>query len=186
MAIGTTPNHCCSGCDGLTIEQINPVWYKTPLAPFPAAQIENVEFKLEAVMEAFRALQGSVEHVFVEGVGGWLVPITATYFVTDLAKALQLPVLLVAENKFGCLNHTLLTLQSIEMSGLECVGVALNDLPGHADIATATNRDVLQQLCKVPILTNLDEKAGLFRGIGSILRDWKNVHCCPPDEHKCK
>ena len=151
-----------AGCEGLSIEQINPVWYKTPLAPFPAAQIENVEFKLEAVMEAFRTVQGSVEHIFVEGVGGWLVPITATFFVSDLARALQLPVLLVAENKLGCLNHTLLTLESIEKSGLECVGVALNDLPGHSDIATATNRDVLQQLCRVPILTNLDEKAGLF------------------------
>jgi dethiobiotin synthetase len=151
-----------AGCDGLSIEQINPVWYKTPLAPFPAGQIENVQFKLEAVMEAFRALQGSVEHVFVEGVGGWLVPITADFFVSDLARELRLPVLLVAENKLGCLNHTLLSLESIERSGLECVGVALNDQPGRSDIATATNRDVLQQLCRVPILTNLDEKAGLF------------------------
>jgi dethiobiotin synthetase len=151
-----------AGCNGLTIEQINPVWYKTPVAPFAAAQIENVEFKLDPILDAFAALQESVEHVFVEGVGGWLVPITSSFYVSDLARALQLPVLVVAENKLGCLNHTLLTLESIEKSGLPCVAVALNDPPGHTDIAIATNRDVLKQLCPVPVLTNLDEKASFF------------------------
>ena len=151
-----------AGCDGPTLEQVNPVWYKTPVAPFAAAQIESAPFKLEPILCAFGALRQSVEHVFVEGVGGWLVPISATYLVSDLARSLQLPVLVVAENKLGCLNHTLLTLESIERSGLECVGVALNDFPGRADIAAATNRDVLKQLCKVPILTNLDEKLAFF------------------------
>jgi len=151
-----------AGADGLTIEQINPLWYTTPVAPFTAAQIEKREFNLEAILSAFTVLQQSVEHVFVEGVGGWLAPIAPNFYVRDLAMQLQLPVLLVAQNRLGCLNHTLLTLESIEKSGLQCVAVVLNDPPGHNEIATATNRDVLNQLCHVPILMNIEEKATFF------------------------
>src|SRR6478672_5745385 len=92
-----------AGADGLTIEQINPVWYTTPVSPFTAAQIENREFKLDPILSAFAELQQSVEHVFVEGVGGWLAPIAADFYVRDLAVQLQLPVLLVAQNRLGCL-----------------------------------------------------------------------------------
>jgi len=151
-----------AGADGLTIEQINPLWYKTPVAPFTAAQIENREFKLDPILDAFAALKQSVEHVFVEGVGGWLAPISAGFYVRDLAMMLQLPVLLVAENKLGCLNHTLLTLESIEKSGLQCVAVVLNEPPGPTEIATATNRDVLKQLTNVPILMEIEGKASFF------------------------
>jgi dethiobiotin synthetase len=44
--------------------------------------------------------------VVVEGAGGWLVPIRADYFVSDLAAEMKLPVLVVAQNRLGCLNHT--------------------------------------------------------------------------------
>lgn len=151
-----------AGADGLTIEEINPIWLKTPAAPLTAAQIESFEFKVEVVLNAFNALKGRVEKVFVEGVGGWLVPIAADYYVSDLAAALRLPVLLVAQNKLGCLNHTLLTLESIRLRGLTCLGVVLTDPDGHSDIAMATNRDVLRQVCKVPVLAGLDEKEGFL------------------------
>ncbi len=151
-----------AGADGLTIDEINPIWLKTPAAPLTAAQIESFEFKVEIVLNAFNALKGRVERVFVEGVGGWLVPIADNYYVSDLAAALRLPVLLVAQNKLGCLNHTLLTLESIRLRGLTCLGVVLTDPEGLSDIAMATNRDVLRQLCQVPVLTGLNEKEGFL------------------------
>lgn len=141
----------------LTVDEVNPVWLRTPAAPITAARMEDFEFRVEVVVEALAALKGRVDQVLVEGVGGWLVPITADFYVSDLAVALGLPVLLVAQNKLGCLNHTLLTLESIHRSGLRCVGVVLNELPGPGDIARATNRDVLQQLCRVPVVSGLDE-----------------------------
>ena len=87
------------------------------------------------------------------------VPITAHYYVSDLAAALGLPVLVVAQNRLGCLNHILLTVESVRRTGLQCAGVILNELGGPGDIAMATNRDVLQKLCNVPVLTGLEEKA---------------------------
>jgi dethiobiotin synthetase len=84
-----------------------------------------------------------------------MVPIRADYFVSDLAVAMNLPVLVVAQNRLGCLNHTVLTVQSVRARGLDCVGVVLNGTAGPVDIAFATNEDVLGQILDVPILSGL-------------------------------
>lgn len=147
-----------AGSEGLTIDQINPLWLRTPAAPLTAAMIEKTEISVESLLAAFSALRRQVDHVFVEGVGGWLVPLTANYFVSDLAVALGLPVLIIAQNKLGCINHTLLTVQSVQGRGLKCVGVVLNELSRQGDIATATNREILGQVCNVPILPGLTDQ----------------------------
>jgi dethiobiotin synthetase len=155
--------------EGLTIDQINPVWLRTPAAPLTAARIENREISVPSLLLAFTALRAQVDHVLVEGVGGWSVPITAEYFMSDLAVALGLPVLVIAQNKLGCINHTLLTLEAVRNRGLKCVGVVLNELSGLADIATVTNAEVLGQLCRVPILSGLSENTA------DLPPDWREV-----------
>jgi dethiobiotin synthetase len=149
-----------AGMDGLTIDEVNPVWLKTPLAPFPAARIEDVKIDINRVIGAFRSLQSRVEIVIAEGVGGWLVPIRADYFVSDLAAEIKLPVLVVAMNRLGCLNHTLLTVRSVIANRLACAGVVLNEWAGTEDIAIATNADVLREVADVPILPGLTENLG--------------------------
>jgi len=144
--------------EGLTIDEVNPVWLKTPVAPFAAARIEQVKIDIECILAALRALQDRVEHVVVEGAGGWLVPIRADYFVSDLAAEMKLPVLVVAQNRLGCLNHTALTVRSIVKRGLPCAGIVLNELPGATDVATATNADILQEIIDVPLLPGLLEE----------------------------
>jgi dethiobiotin synthetase len=146
-----------AGIDDLTIDEINPIWLKTPLAPFAAARVEAVKIEVEPIIAAFRALQGRVQLVVVEGVGGWLVPIRVDYFVSDLAAEMNLPVLVVVRNRLGCLNHTALTVRSVLGHGLSCAGVVLNELPGADDIATATNPEVLREIVSVPILRGLTE-----------------------------
>ena len=146
-----------AGGEGFTINEINPVWLKTPVAPLAAAQIEHAKIDIEDIMIALRALQNRVEHVVVEGVGGWLVPIRADYFVSDLAVEMKLPVLVVAQNRLGCLNHTALTTHSIADHGLFCAGIVLNELPGATNVASATNADILREIIDVPLLSGLTE-----------------------------
>ena len=146
-----------AGSEGFTINEINPVWLKTPVAPLAAAQIERAKIDIEYIMIALRALQNRVEHVVVEGVGGWLVPIRADYFVSDLAVEMKLPVLVVAQNRLGCLNHTALTTHSIADHGLLCAGIVLNELPGATNVASATNADILREILDVPLLSGLTE-----------------------------
>ncbi len=90
-----------ASADGLTIDEINPLWLKTPAAPLTAGQIEDVKINVEPLLGAFRALRARVDDVFVEGVGGWLVPIRSDYCVRDLAMEMRLPVLVVAKNRHG-------------------------------------------------------------------------------------
>jgi dethiobiotin synthetase len=144
-----------ASANSLTIDEINPLWLKTPAAPLTAGQIEDVKIDIERLLGAFRALRARVDDVFVEGVGGWMVPIRSDYFVRDLAMEMKLPVLVVAKNRLGCLNHTLLTVRSVQAAGLRCAGVVLNKPMGGEDIASTTNADVLASILDVPLLPEL-------------------------------
>lgn len=143
--------------EGLTIDELNPVWLKTPAAPFSASLIEQVEIDEEQLVVALRKLEERFDFIVVEGVGGWLVPIRRDFFVSDLAARLNLPVLIVAQNRLGCLNHTVLTVRSVAEHQLRCAGVVLNDPAGLTDIAAKTNSDILQQILTVPILPGLGD-----------------------------
>jgi dethiobiotin synthetase len=153
--------------DNLTIDEVNPLWLRTPAAPLTASVAENVEIEPERLLERLRDLQQRFDFVVVEGVGGWLVPIKQDYFVSDLAIAMQLPVVVVALNRLGCLNHTLLTVRSVVASGLSCAGVAWNDASSIEDAASATNHDVLSRLLNVPLLR------GLTPEMREIPPDWR-------------
>ena len=137
----------------LTAKEITPVSYSAPLAPIEAARLEGRTFNPEDVLSVFRRLKDSRRSLLVEGVGGWLVPLAAGYSTADLAKAMDLPVLLVVRNRLGALNHTLLTLESIKSHGLTCRGIVLNNHPSDdGDAALEGNRRLLTELTKIPIL----------------------------------
>ncbi len=146
-----------AGSDGLTIDDVNPVWLKTPAAPIVGSLMEKVDIDVDHILAAFHALQNRVEHVIVEGIGGWMVPIQRNYFVSDLAAVMKLPVLAVTYNRLGCLNHAVLTVQSILGHGLRCVGLVLNNGQETDGIAALTNADILRKILDVPLLCGLGE-----------------------------
>lgn len=147
--------------EGLTIDEVNPVWLKTPAAPLSAALIENAPVETSRLMAGLADLRERFDFVVVEGVGGWLVPIREDYFVSDLAKEMNLPVLVVAMNRLGCLNHTMLTVRSIAAEGLACLGVALNS-GGNKDVAVNTNAEILKMISDAPILPGMDANTSQF------------------------
>jgi dethiobiotin synthetase len=134
----------------LSLDETNPVWLKEPAAPLVAARLQNRSISLDALVDWFRHLSSKHPSLLVEGAGGWLVPITSTETIADLAARLSLPVVVVVANRLGCINHTLLTLESIRARGLHCPGIVLNTFSTSDDIATRTNRDILEQ--NTPIL----------------------------------
>jgi dethiobiotin synthetase len=143
--------------DGLTIDDVNPVWLKTPAAPMVGSLMERVDIDIDHILAAFHSLQNRVEHVIVEGAGGWMVPIRPDYFISDLAVAMKLRVLVVACNRLGCLNHAALTVQSVIGHRLRCAGLVLNNAQGTGDIATMSNADILKKIIDVPVLGELGE-----------------------------
>lgn len=127
----------------LSLDETNPVWLQAPATPLVAAQLENRTLSLDPLQHWFRSLSEKHPSLLVEGAGGWLVPITDTETIADLALRLDLPVILVVANRLGCLNHTLLTLESIRSRALHCPGIILNHLTPDSDIAQRTNAEIL-------------------------------------------
>ena len=146
-----------AGSDGLTIDEVNPVWLKTPAAPIVGSLMEKLDIDVDHILATFHALQNRVKHVIVEGTGGWMVPIHQNYFVSDLAVEMKVPVLAVAYNRLGCLNHAVLTVQNILGRGLRCTGLVLNNAQEMGDIAAQTNADILRKILDVPVLAELGE-----------------------------
>lgn len=142
-----------AGSLGLTIDEVNPVWLRTPAAPLTAAGMEKCAIDLPSLREGFVRLSARFDFVAVEGVGGWMVPITTDYFSNHLAADLGLPVLVVAQNRLGCLNHILLTTHAVESMGLTCAGVILNDFTQESDLAMSTNAEILKSCLTLPIIT---------------------------------
>ena len=167
-AVGLKPL-CCGGREdaealhaagdgAIPLNDVNPVWLRPPAAPYTAAMIENRTIDLALIRETFARLRGAHDALIVEGVGGWLVPITRDFFAADLAAEFALPVAIVVANRLGALNHTLLTIESIRARGLKCAGLILNHTtPPHAapDLAATTNRGILEDIAGVPILAEV-------------------------------
>ena len=132
----------------LSLNDVNPVWMRPPVAPYTASIIEGRMADLNLVRAKFAEMRAAHRAVIVEGAGGWLVPITRDFSMADLAKEFALPVVVVAANRLGVLNHTLLTVAAIQARGLRCAGVVLNHpvVPQPDDPAVVTNAAVLADL----------------------------------------
>jgi dethiobiotin synthetase len=143
----------------LTLNQINPVHLLPPLAPYTACVVEDKPLDLPLVESTLAGLARNHPGPFlIEGVGGWLVPLTRDYWIRDWARDLALPVVVVARASLGTINHTLLTVESIRSAGLQVRGIIVNFNGLEEDMATQTNPAVIEDLTGLPIL-NLDPGA---------------------------
>lgn len=140
---------------GLPIEALNPLWFQAPLAPYAASLIENKPVDVAQLLAGFHAVAKELDTVLVEGAGGWETPLAPGKTMADLAQDLELPVLLVVNNKLGAINHTLLTLQAISARGLHCAGLILNYVEEERDAASISNKHLLLELAQVPILAEI-------------------------------
>jgi len=130
---------------------VNPYAFARPIAPHVAAAEVGISIELDRIRAAHTELSGKADWVLVEGVGGWRVPLGPDCFVGDIPRALDLPVILVVGLKLGCLNHALLTAESIQSSGLELAGWIANQVDPDM-LALEANLETLQTLIQAPCL----------------------------------
>ena len=137
------------------LERVNPHWMRTPAAPYVAGMFENRDLDLASLAQGGKDLAADHEVVIAEGVGGWMVPISKDYMVSDYARDLGLPVVLVVGNRLGALNHTLLTVQSMRAAGIEPAGLIFNNLVDELDTAAITNKGIAEDLTGVEVITDV-------------------------------
>jgi dethiobiotin synthetase len=133
---------------------LNPYCFAPAIAPHIAAEEAGVEIELERLERAFLGLAALADWVIVEGAGGFRVPLGPSIDMRDLAVRLGLPVILVVGLRLGCLNHALLTAESVERAGVELGGWVANHIdPDMAGVDQ--NVRALESRLRAPLLARI-------------------------------
>jgi dethiobiotin synthetase len=110
------------------LEVVNPVALEPAIAPHIAAAEAGVELAASALADACRRAGDDADFLVVEGAGGWRVPLNARETLAEVARLLELPVVLVVGLRLGCLNHALLSAEAIRADGLDLAGWVANPI----------------------------------------------------------
>jgi dethiobiotin synthetase len=152
---------------------------RTPVAPAVAADLEGVRLDFAVLAQQIAAHASDADVAIVEGAGGLLAPITHERNGLDLARALGAAALVVASDRLGTINHTLLTLRAL--AGVHVLGVVLS-APAVFDESTGTNAAEIrrhaghQDVDTGWVGTLRRGAAGAdFAGIAGLVREWAGL-----------
>jgi dethiobiotin synthetase len=109
-------------------ELVNPIVFDLPVAPHIAAAQKNEMIDLDQIVDCYNRLASDCGNIIVEGVGGWRVPVSSAHSTVDLVRELRLPVILVVGLKLGCINHAILTAETIKADNINLIGWVSNQL----------------------------------------------------------
>lgn len=145
----------------LPYDAVNPFMLREPAAPHIAAAHQGLRLSAASLHEACTTLEENLDLVFIEGVGGWEVPLNDHETTAHFARLLGLPVILVVGIRLGCLNHALLTQHAIAHHKLQLAGWIANIIhPGmdyvQENISALESRLTAPRLGTIPHLPHFD------------------------------
>ena len=105
-----------------------PYIFKFASSPHLAARLENRHIRKERIKRSLKELAKHFDIVIIEGCGGLLVSLDKKTLMIDIVKELRLPVLLVAANRLGAINSTLLSLEALRSRKIKITGVIFNNV----------------------------------------------------------
>lgn len=133
-------------------DEINPFAFELPISPNLAAKLSQKTLTVDKILEACQAGLGyPVDYRIIEGAGGWKVPINEHQTMAEVAVALNFPIVLVVELRLGCLNHALLTYDSLKQSGVVIMGWVATIKDPHL-LALTEIMKCLQERIEYPLL----------------------------------
>ena len=137
-----------------TLTRISPWRFAEPLSPDMAAAREGRVIDFDALVEFCRAgIFEAKGPLFVEGVGGVMVPLDARHTVRDWMAALSLPVVLVAGSYLGTISHTLTALDVLARAELPVAALVINE-SADSGVPLAETTTTLHRFARaVPIVT---------------------------------
>jgi dethiobiotin synthetase len=124
-----------------SIERIAAYRYRAALAPPRAARLENEEIRIAQLIDACERDQAD-HRLIVEGAGGFYSPLAENELNADLASALQLPVVIVVNDRIGAVNQALMTIQAVESRQLRVAAIVLNQVEPITDAAMDNATDL--------------------------------------------
>ena len=150
-----------AGCP-LNLDQVCPQRFAAPVAPPAAAAVTEEQVNEPLLLSGLKVWR-EFPLLLVEGAGGLMSPLGQQTLNLDLAAACGFPLLIVAANRLGVLNHVLLTLEVAQQRGLPTAAVVLNDVVAStADASCHSNLAQLQERCQgVPVVPLAHDAASL-------------------------
>lgn len=128
--VGADQELLCNAAGNWQTGELRGLYQLEPaISPAAAAARTKVEIDIPSIAATVQRGAAGVDLVLVEGAGGWRVPLTEQHDIADLARTLELPVIVVASATLGTVNHSLLTIEAVESSGCEVVALVLSQLP---------------------------------------------------------
>ena len=132
--------------DRAPLDAICPLRFRAPLAPAVAARLEGRTIDVGELVAAIRRRAGEADVLLVEGAGGLLVPVDGRTTWADVAARTGLPLLIVAANRLGTVNHCALTARVAAAAGLAVRGFVLSEPAAETDASAATNAATIADL----------------------------------------
>jgi len=157
-----------------SIAHINPIAFKDPIAPHIAAKKENKKLSITDIEQHYSFVKDlNADVIIVEGAGGWRLPLgpfqqeaitpnskddtkEGYQFLSDFVQRSQLDVILIVNMKLGCLNHALLTFETIKSDGLNCIAWIANSASSEPMNNLIDNIKELEQLLPIPKIAQFD------------------------------
>ncbi len=139
------------------IDLINPFRFAPALAPLGAAEMSGKAIAPDVIKSAFDLIRASHDATIVEGAGGLLVPVTLDMTMAGIARLLDIPVIIVAAQGLGVINHTAMTVECARARGISVAGIILNNLsePDHHDISIKSNAASIERLTGARVLAEI-------------------------------
>jgi dethiobiotin synthetase len=118
--------------------------FSMPVAPFVAASSIGERIDIADVVSLVREGSSRADLTLVEGAGGWRVPITEHARMSELARDLDLPILVVARATLGTINHTVLTVEAVERDGCRLAAIVMSQRPDDDPDLAASNVEQIE------------------------------------------
>lgn len=162
-----------TGCDSLSdlkqvyslanqplpeISQVNSYLFKRACSPHLAAALENQIIDTEIILRDIALLKDIYDLTIIEGAGGLMVPINDYQTNLDLIKKLSCPVILVAANELGMINHSILTINTLKQQGIPLAGLVTikTNANGTDQEILKDNPKIVSQLTGANLLADID------------------------------
>ena len=144
-----------------------------PIAPVLASERAGAEIDFDALVLKIERFTEGADVAIIEGAGGLLTPVTWEWNMADLARSLGASALVVAADRQGTINHSLLTLSALELAGIACTGLVLTT-PEKVDPSAGSNAGAISRLSgmeRVVTLARIGDDDAAAASMGAVL-EW--------------
>lgn len=154
---------------------LNPFLYREPLAPLVAARRQHKKVELADAIEKITAASNKCELLVVEGCGGLMTPLGENFDLLDIIKSVPAIVVVVARNRLGVLNQTLLTHSAIlgqgfKIAAIVLMGIARPDKSVETNLAIISERKLADLVIEIPYLGRVQNRASTVKKLADQLR----------------